>query len=160
MTEKFRMLGEDGIDLAIPKKSARSYQDRSLWRPGPWDREPDIEEWMIYPSQLKGMVRRSSSMGALCGYVGVPRSHALHSYGYDDDLLDGITTHGGLTFAGSMDDHDDFWYFGFDCAHHMDFQPGIPEAFSALNDRDSVYRDWNYVRAGVVDLAQQLVARA
>lgn len=58
--------------------------------------------------------------------------------------------------------HDDAWWFGFNCDKPGDLQPGQRNA--AATDRGSrvgvrsVYRDENYVLAHVVDLAAQLHA--
>lgn len=162
MPQKFELFGDFEIKRSLlvpPGHKPRRPIDRSGWRHGPWDRELDAGGW-LHPSGLKCLILRATSMGALCGYVGLPVSHRLHGLGYDHDLLDGISSHGGLTFAGAMSTDDDFWYFGFDCAHHTDFQPGIPASFGSLNDTDSIYRDWDYVQVEVIDLAQQLAARA
>jgi hypothetical protein len=76
----------------------------------------------------------NGSNGALrprrCGYVRLPDNSQFKGMDYDeyayvivmgsDDPVDeGITVHGGLTFAGERD-QDDGWWFGFDCAHAGD----------------------------------------
>jgi hypothetical protein len=75
-------------------------------------------------------VTRSPNQGTLCGYVGVPLDQ--HDA---PDLLDGLEAiaHGGLTYQGLCQGHichvpepgegEVFW-FGFDCGHYKDFQPG------------------------------------
>lgn len=57
---------------------------------------------------------------------------------------------------------DDVWWFGFDCAHHMDRVPGY-EALSLARgqepfilSKDAVYRDLDYVKNEVRELARQL----
>jgi hypothetical protein len=56
-----------------------------------------------------------------CGYVRVPPGHPLYLEHYDHVDVD---VHGGLTFAEiePCTEHEDGqgWWFGFDCAHHMD----------------------------------------
>jgi len=60
----------------------------------------------------------------ICGYVSVPEDHPLYNRSYNDEPLDNIDVHGGLTFSGKL--HDDNiknitqknnYYFGFDCFH-------------------------------------------
>lgn len=50
-------------------------------RPGPWDSEPDHEEF-----EHAGMacVIHRGPVGAWCGYVRVPGGHRLHGVNYDD----------------------------------------------------------------------------
>lgn len=57
------------------------------------------------------------------------------------------------------------WWAGFDCAHHMDLSPGMNrfnEEFRVGHPefgdyrREETYRDVNYVKAQVLQLAQQL----
>lgn len=70
--------------------------DKSSWPRGPWDSEPDKVQWQDETTHLPCLIVRSPS-GALCGYVGVPRSHPFYERYYDDCNID---AHGGLTFAG------------------------------------------------------------
>ena len=60
------------------------------------------------------------SMGFRTGYVGIPKSHPLYGWGYQD--ID-ISCHGGLTYShDSLVDQDDkdTWWIGFDCGHFED----------------------------------------
>lgn len=134
--------------------------DRSGWRSGPWDNEPDRIEWITalgYPA----IILRNDAV-ALCGYVGVPRGHA--AYGKQDF---GTSVHGGLTYGSRCYGHvchmprpgesDDVFWHGFDCAHYGDSVPlntkyGLPEA------PDAEYRDVDYVRAECESLALTLHA--
>ena len=75
-----------------------------------------------------------------CGYVGVPKSHPWFGKDYMDIKI-GIPVHGGLTFAGNepagfSDPNMNWWFLGFDCAHHMDWSEFSP---------DGIYRDLPYV---------------
>ena len=119
-------------------------------------------------------------MGALCGYVGLPRRHPAHGKDFAD--LD-IAVHGGLTYSAACDhprgichtpapgDPDDLWWLGFDCGHAFDLSPGLravidihvspkvrsrlAAARSAFMGKWEVYRDLVYVRAEVEKLARQ-----
>lgn len=57
---------------------------RPAWGPGPWDDDPDREQW-FGPGRLPCLISRTTA-GTVCGYVAVGRNHPLH--GADDyDLL-------------------------------------------------------------------------
>lgn len=57
---------------------------------------------------------------------------------------------------------DDVWWFGFDCGHAWDFQPGMIAHLLDLGPRylrdyrDEIYRDLDYIRGECARLAQQL----
>jgi len=63
--------------------------------------------------------------GNWCGYVGVTKEHKL--YGIGEDEVGGLPSHKGITAAFPMkifvqEKHDDdYWVFGFDCAHYGDW---------------------------------------
>lgn len=123
---------------------------RARWGEGPWNQEPDRDEF-ITAVGLPALLLRSRT-GAWCGYVGVPKDH--EKYKADADDLD---AHGGITFCGWRDQpegtvSEEFWWFGFDCGHAWDISPqlgnmGIP---------DAKYRDIGYVRDECEKLAVQL----
>lgn len=52
-----------------------------------------------------------------CGYVEIPIGHSL--YGVDEDDLEYINVHGGLTFSGKSYFSDEY-LLGFDCGHASD----------------------------------------
>lgn len=112
-----------------------------------WEMEKDYEEFMMYGSYCK--IIRNPLLKFLCGYVGVQKEHPL--YGMDSDkaspLLD---CHGEITYAGKMEE-EDYWFFGFDCAHSSDIIP-----MSSMQFVHQTYRDFDYVREHVTSLAKQL----
>ena len=138
------------------------------WGKGKWQTEPDMVTWTA-DNGMPCMISRNP-MGNLCGYVGVGKriSGQLFGIGYEDELVTQIVVHGGLTFAGQLEDKDKqqseyIWWFGFDCAHAYDFVPAIyampintPE-IKALLARDATYRDIEYVASEVNSLAFQLM---
>ena len=91
-----------------------------------------------------------------------------------DDVLStpsgAFIVHGGLSYSNMKcppDFQDDnLWYFGFDCGHAWDFQPGMAELLFRLSDplymeemeesAGQVYRNMDYVRDEVMSLADQL----
>lgn len=158
--------------------------DKSSWGPGPWSDEPDKVQWKDETTGLPCLaVRNGRGGGNWCGYVGVDATHPLYEKhydtahdlagGYGGDPGTGISVHGGLTYADhcahSTDESqgichvpdpgepDDVWWFGFDCAHSMDFTPGIASRY-----RDwpaipgEIYRTLGYVREEVRRLARDL----
>lgn len=58
------------------------------------------------------------------GYVSLPKGHKFYGLHYDDDLLQDIDIHGGLTYS---EQEGDFWTFGFDTAHHADTAENWPK---------------------------------
>jgi hypothetical protein len=65
---------------------------------------------------------RRGPVGALCGYIGVPKGHPWFEVDYS--ALDSVDVHGGLTFSGKLTQVDQLlWWLGFDCAHSYDVWP-------------------------------------
>lgn len=90
-------------------------------------------------------------------------------------LLDQLSVHGGITYSASCDETGvichvpqpgrthDVWWFGFDCAHACDQVPFKTDARAALAEAridlhfdGAEYRNFEYVRAEVENLARQL----
>lgn len=151
----------------MTKEEIAAYSvDRSGWSEGPWDSEPDRVDFEH--AGLHCMVIRND-MGALCGYVGVPRGHALYMERCDDVSLD---VHGGVTYAEKCAGHichapgpgqpDDVWWLGFDCTHAGDTIPGLVglrgERWWAMFLPDEAYRDMAYVSEQCRSLADQASA--
>lgn len=152
------------------------------YRREPWKHEPDHVS-----SKTKDgyhlVINRHFHFLTLNGYVGINKRHpyyGLSPWGNDLDL----EVHGGITFGDSgagavVPGFDEsLWYFGFDCGHYMDYNPGLerdlraagiprvaPElanasfdgrSFSALLEQMVQYRDIHYVSAEVQSLYRQL----
>lgn len=126
-------------------------KEKASWGPGPWQDEPDKEQWQDEPTGFACLIKRNP-LGALCGYVGVPEGHPWHGSGYSPGyategdlspalrLLDEVSVHGGLTYADSCQEGPEdktichvpgpgepepLWWFGFDCAHAWDVAPAM-----------------------------------
>lgn len=137
---------------------------------GAWETEPDRKLW-----KHKGfdcLVVRSPWTFALCGYVGVPKTHPLFRKNYNDvyESHPKVSAHGGLTYSekcqGAIchpveEEGDEVWWFGFDCAHAGDITPGsdalLPSSFlENCPPRYSTYKSLDYVENEVNQLAEQL----
>jgi len=59
--------------------------DRTGWGSGPWDGEPDKRQWQDEATGLPCLIVRTT-LGHLCGYVGVPEGHLLHGKGYSETV--------------------------------------------------------------------------
>lgn len=148
---------------------------REDWGEGLWQREPDLVEWR-HESGLALLMNRSST-GAWCGYVGLPPPHRYYARHYGK--IEENASHQGLTFADYGGGHishtprdgesREVWWIGFDCAHAWDLAPAMealtrsvmPEFTGYLREgRMDVYRDLDYVRANVEDLAAEMAAGA
>ena len=135
--------------------------DKSNWPEGPWIEEVDELEWVDFLTGYKCLVIRHPEVGSLCGYVRVPEGHPLHGKN-GDELMD-IEVHGGVTYSGSRG-KDGEWWLGFDCAHYMDYLPGVVAALMSANatdeitevKRQEVYRNMAYCWEECMKLAVQL----
>lgn len=103
----------------------------------------------------------SNRGGFRCGYVRVPAGHPWHGKDYDDVDAD---VHGGLTFAQHDTDcgkggEDNAWWFGFDCAHHMDAPdpelPGYDAEVASILGKYGTIKSTFYVAAECRSLAEQ-----
>lgn len=130
---------------------------------GPWSHEPNRLQWVDPATNLDCLIVRND-LGALCGYVGVPKGHRFYEVEENDVPYEDIHVHGGLTYSNHCQGHichepepgrpDDVWWLGFDCAHHNDLVPGMDRAWAI--GRGHIYRDLNYVKEQCANLAQQL----
>ena len=88
-------------------------------------------------------------------------AHWLRDWGKFRDDFNGWRKHRyatGICFEMEEGEYDDFWCFGFDCAHAGDLMPAMREYMemqSSLSRMD-VYRDVKYVISDVIGLAAQL----
>jgi hypothetical protein len=155
------------------KPTEEAYFDKSTWGDGPWQSEPDRIEWRFSGTPRLAMLIVRNSMGALCGYVGVPPGHPWHGKQYGEVDAD---VHGGLTYSDACveggkichvalpGEPEEVWWQGFDCGHSFDLAPGMNARLktcggglgflSDLSDGTN-YRDVGYVRAEVERLALQ-----
>lgn len=133
---------------------------------GPWNKEPDFS--MFHHLGLPCLVLRGPhSIGHLCGYVGIPAGHPVHGKNYNDFEIE---VHYGLTFGGNcppptvenpVEGSEGYWWFGFDCAHAGDLTPcdALDGKYLEMQKQGgAVYRDFEYVKAEVKSLAEQLKA--
>jgi hypothetical protein len=147
--------------------------DKSSWPRGEWDEEFDRYEFRL--GALACLIVRSKSTGALCGYVGVPPGHPWHGKHYNDDALDGVDVHGGLTYSepcveGGHICHvpqpgepEAVWWQGFDCSHAWDISPArahLPGFSVVSSSMGESYKPVAYVRWQVELLAEQARAAA
>lgn len=121
-------------------------EEKLTWGEGPWVDEPDKVQWVDTETNLDCLIVRNHS-GVWCGYVGLPPGHRLHGVAYTEaEGGDGqwwLDVHGGLTFSGACQDHEDadlshgichlplpgrpadVWWLGFDCGHALDQMPAL-----------------------------------
>lgn len=154
--------------------------DKSEWGEGPWQSECDRAEWIEEQSGYPCIVLRVAMHGAYCGYVGVPESHKYFGVEDKSDNYGDVDVHGGVTYAEHCAHHEEgrgvchvgeekrFW-IGFDTMHGGDYGPAMaarlkkyekeipsyPKGFGVFRCEDK-YRDFDYVRNEVVNLARQL----
>lgn len=152
--------------------------DKSKWGDGPWRDEPDKVQWRDEATGLPCLAKRGNPrMGNWCGYVGVALGHPL--FGQLDSS--GLDVHGGVTFHGLCQEGpecdtichipepgepDHVWWFGFDCGHFHDLQPGLAAMEAEwgyprlAGIEGATYKDLAYVVAECEYLARQLVEAA
>lgn len=121
---------------------------QSTWPDGPWDTEPDHEEFEAHG--VKCEVKRHPEAGHLCGYVTVPEGHPwLTQKGeYASTLAEEVmSVHGGVTYFHERQ-------AGWDYAHCDDLVPGH---ISLLGPRrQGTYATWSKVREDVVQAAYRI----
>jgi len=113
---------------------------------GEWTGEPDLLEFEAYG--FKCQVKRHDSMGHLCGYITVGKTHPWYALDYDRI---GARVHGGLTYsqAGSTSSKH-----GFDCAHAGDLVPKMCE-LKGGHYSDETYKGMGFVVGELISLARQ-----
>lgn len=131
-----------------------------------WKTEPNSLEYMN--EEFHCLILRHPEFLHLCGYVGIPKEHPLYLVNYisDDNPIDELECHGGVTFTGNnlKGMKEDFWYIGFDCAHYMDYQPGLDKILSSIPTftesstlfGQKVYRDIDFVKNEITSLVEQI----
>jgi hypothetical protein len=140
--------------LADHIKACDAQKIKSAWA----STEPHYFRWTAHGMDC--MIIRSQHLLHLCGYVGVNKEHPLYGAHYDRKDTEHLTAHGGLTFSdhhAPKFDGDGLWWFGFDCAHHLDWAPAMKKHDGPFG-RD-VYRDFDYVKQETEDLAKQLAVK-
>lgn len=142
--------------------------NRKSWGKGPWENEPDR---LLWKSQGFDCLINRNPLGSWCGYVGLPKGHLLYGAHYNElyDRNLQIEVHGGLTYSeycqgdichphSDEDEGPTFW-LGFDCAHAGDLVPSLQDSSLPKGLRSMqgiIYRDIEYVRGEVENLARQL----
>jgi hypothetical protein len=153
--------------------------DKITWGTGPWQNEPDKEQWADEATGLPCLLVRNSA-GALCGYVGVGPDHPWHGLGWYDRALGDLRVHGTVNYADACQEGpegitichvpgpgepENVWWLGFDCDHGFDIAPGREAREAAammppLRLPSAEYRDVAYVKAECARLAAQVHAAA
>jgi hypothetical protein len=115
-----------------------------------WENEPDHLD--VQHDDFHFVILRHPELLHLNGYIGVPIGHPL--FGKGDDEVD-IDCHWSFTFTGNGLPHmrDNYWYFGFDCAHAGDLVPKLYEMGFYTGE---VYRNIQYVVNELSYIAEQI----
>lgn len=153
--------------------NTHTFVDKSEWGAGEWESEPDAAYWTDERSGYQCLIVRAD-LGHLCGYVVLPEGHPMHGKPMED--FRPYRAHGGITLAAVI--HPDLarevmgdpnlelppngWLVGFDCGHDYDHTPAAAAEFAKLGlfGPRGIYRNWDFVRAEVDYLADQLRASA
>jgi hypothetical protein len=125
-------------------------ENHKQWGHGPWEAEPNEVVWNDEVTGLPCLIVRDT-FGYLSGFVGVQENSRYHGMGAGEVFF---STHGGVAAAGRKSSDPlrrGLWWFGFDCAHHLDVVPGLP-------GQSGEYRDIDYVRTECSKLATQIAA--
>jgi hypothetical protein len=139
--------------------------DRTSWKRGEWDKEPDKIQYEDEATGLPCLIVRNH-FGALCGYVGVSFGHPY--YGKDYHEID-LEVHGGLTYSEFCQEKEGesggichipepgepakVWWLDFDCAHAWDV---IPSFHNECLLYGSTYKNIDFVKEEIALLARQV----
>lgn len=108
--------------------------------------EPHIL-WCDVATRLLCMCRVNPLLLTWCGYVCTPRGNRYWRKGRHHRSMQGISVHGGVTFADDLYG-DGEWWLGFDCAHPYDeipYDPEFDEKMKALAARGGLPRyEWDF----------------
>jgi hypothetical protein len=157
--------------------------DKSAWGPGPWQDEPDKEQFSDEATGLPCLILRNRR-GALCGYVGVTEGHPWFKQGCEDIRINGVraVVHSGdgvtytdfcqegpeaetICHVPAPGEPDRVWWLGFHCAGTWDISPGddarmLRDYGELIRMGDEEYRTVGYVRDQCALLALQAQASA
>ncbi len=146
--------------------------DKSSWPRGQWDEEPDRVNLLI--NGFYCQIERHRMHGSLNGYVGVPPGHPVYGIRFEDLYKEypTIDVHGGLTFSQHAREESLLgylpnvpyetgpgltWWIGFDCAHYMDFAPGMGYILTAITGSAGIYKNIEFVTNELTSLTKDLV---
>jgi hypothetical protein len=148
--------------------------DKASWGPGPWQDEPDKEQWADEATGLPCLIKRSWGGGSFCGYVGVSEGHPWFGVGLIY-LEDAVEVHDGLSYADFCEEGpegttichvpapgelDRVWWLGFSCGGTWDVRPAMDardreRGLPVICDEDDTYKTVAYVKAECASLARQ-----
>ena len=114
--------------------------------------------WIDVDSMYVCAVVRHNQYGHLNGYVFLPEGHPVYGIDLDDAIIMHTECHGGLTYA-SKSPVNESWIIGFDCNHAWDIRPcDLVRKKDSLYypHGDQVYRNLDYVKENVKELAHQM----
>jgi len=150
------------------------YIDKKEWGKGPWKEEPDKVQYTDENTGYPCLIVRGPS-GALCGYVGISKSHPYYARPYDEiaEIRESPSVHGELTYSEFCNEEDTqkgvchipmegeehkVWWLGFDCAHLGDYCPGDKyHCPSGLGNE--TYKSISFVKDQIESLARQLKSK-
>lgn len=105
--------------------------DRSSWGRGAWDGEPDRMMWQR--GQLTCLALRQIGAGYWCGYVGVPFGHPAFGKGLSEVEISSAQHEVNYAELELGKEDPPLYWFGFDCGHAWDYQPGLAADLAAAN---------------------------
>lgn len=144
--------------------------DKSKWHKGEWENEPDKIQYTDPATGFPCLIVRTT-LGHLCGYVGVNNQHKYFEKGYDEIPVDIELTYSDLCQPSTDENQhtichipgkgetDNIWWLGFDCAHLGEISPGMSfygnENLGSMC-KGEIYKNMNYVKKEISSLARQL----
>jgi len=161
--------------------------NKSDWGEGPWSTEPDKVQWIDEATSFDCLINRGpmGALCGYVGVPPEHPCHGVDNDRVKiatEGGLDYPDVHGGLTFSGFCHEGQpegegichipdsgrpaNVWWLGFDCSHCWDFAPKIAARMRARDSdnadlwdqgHDDIYREIDYVKREVGNLAEQLV---
>ena len=120
----------------VETKHFYSSDDKLKWGYGEWVEEVDAM-YFTYKNYDAHIIR--NNLGALCGYIAIPKNHPWYKVENDYDIP--CNVHGGITFDQlciHKETNLEQRVIGFDCSHFNDLSPALNHDLNMLyNDHDA-----------------------
>lgn len=160
MSKALWKINEDGrpsfVDHVSPSYQLKKNEFYGTSPKGSWkDIKNKGDEPDFYKFRYKGytcLIKRMLSFSLhLCGYVILDEDNKLYGKDYEEEVVENLEVHGGITFTEPI--KEEKWMIGFDCAHYDDV---CPETVALWGSDSGTYKDMWFVKSELIKLVDQI----